>query len=238
MSQGVSLKHEQIAAQLSESIRSGRVKAGSQLPSEQALARKFRVSRSTVRAALAQLADQGLIATRTGKGSFVLFDGRTLDSPRGWSEALAAQGAEMAVRVVRLELIEDLALAERLGLGAHEFVLVERTRTASSGTTVSYERSRVPAVGLLRDLPRTGLVNGSLNRSLSKAGLRPSRTSQRIGARVIDAGEAAVLERQAGEWFLEVTRTSYDLEGHFVEHVESLLDPVHFSINIEFSEEA
>jgi GntR family transcriptional regulator len=68
--------------------------------------------------------------------------------------------------------------------------------------------------------------------------LRPSRTGQRIGARVIDAGEAAVLERQAGEWFLEVTRTSYDLEGHFVEHVESLLDPVHFSINIEFSEEA
>ncbi|UXX96562.1 GntR family transcriptional regulator [Streptomyces sp. AD2-2] len=72
----VRLKHQRITEVLAKEIRGGHRPAGEQLPGEHALAQRFGVSRTTVRAALAELAEAGLIATRTGKGSYVLFDGR------------------------------------------------------------------------------------------------------------------------------------------------------------------
>ena len=68
----VPLKHERIAATLASEIAAGRLAPGAQLPGEVALAQRFGVSRTTVRTALAELSEGGLIATRTGKGSFVL----------------------------------------------------------------------------------------------------------------------------------------------------------------------
>jgi GntR family transcriptional regulator len=65
----VERKHERIVAALEAEIRTGLVKRGAQLPGEVALARRFQVSRNTVRSALAELCRAGLIATRTGKGS-------------------------------------------------------------------------------------------------------------------------------------------------------------------------
>ncbi|MFI8236711.1 GntR family transcriptional regulator [Streptomyces sp. NPDC085866] len=46
------------------------------MPGEHALAQRFGGSRTTVRAALAEPAEEGLITTRTGKGSYVLCAGR------------------------------------------------------------------------------------------------------------------------------------------------------------------
>ncbi|MCC6497600.1 MAG: ADP-ribosylglycohydrolase family protein [Propionibacteriaceae bacterium] len=68
----VPLKHERISAALAGEIEAGHFQPGARLPGEVALAQRFGVSRSTVRTALAELAEGGLIATRTGKGSFVL----------------------------------------------------------------------------------------------------------------------------------------------------------------------
>jgi ADP-ribosylglycohydrolase len=67
----VPLKHERISATMADEIAAGDIEPGAQLPGEFALAQRFGVSRTTVRAALAELSDAGLISTRTGKGSFV-----------------------------------------------------------------------------------------------------------------------------------------------------------------------
>ena len=67
-----------------------------------------------MRAALAELGEAGLIATRTGKGSYVLFDGHSLDNPFGWARALADQGIASRVRTVAVRSIEDQELARRL----------------------------------------------------------------------------------------------------------------------------
>ena len=67
----VPLKHERISATLAGEISAGHLRPGAQLPGEVTLARRFGVSRTTVRAALAELSRGGLITTRTGKGSFV-----------------------------------------------------------------------------------------------------------------------------------------------------------------------
>src|SRR4051812_5621257 len=57
--------------QLAEQIRSGRLAPGERLPTEQALTRAARVSRTVVREAVAALRAEGLVITRQGVGAFV-----------------------------------------------------------------------------------------------------------------------------------------------------------------------
>ena len=62
---------EALAAEIEEWILSGQLEPGAKLPSEDSLAREFRVSRPVVREALAQLRERGLLETVTGSGTFV-----------------------------------------------------------------------------------------------------------------------------------------------------------------------
>jgi GntR family transcriptional regulator len=60
-----------IAADLLAQIKSGELKAGDKLPTEDALQEKYEASRNTVRGAIALLVEQNLIETRPGQGTFV-----------------------------------------------------------------------------------------------------------------------------------------------------------------------
>ena len=232
----VRLKHQAISEALAREIREGIRPAGERLPGEHALAREFGVSRTTMRAALAELCDAGLIATRTGKGSFVLFHGRRLSDPLGWAHALADQGVETVVRTLLVREIHDEDLARSLGIEAPDFVLVERTRElAAGGTVVSYERSYLPPLPEIRELARSRPAEISLTAVMREAGLQAHHGEQRLRGRRIVAEEARVLRREPGDWFLETSRTSQTADDTFVEHVVSLLDPDHFQLSVEFS---
>ena len=236
MTRGVNLKHERIASVLAREIRSGGVQQGAQLPGEVELAKRFSVSRNTVRAALAALSEDGLITTRTGKGSFVLFDGRPLDDRLGWTHALAQQGVKTHTRVIRLAVEEDHDLAERLELDSPQVVVIQRLRTIVGGDAISIERSCVPAVEELRDLPERGLENDSITAILSRAGLHLDHCEQWLRGRELDESEAKLLGRHPGEWFLHTRRVSWTADDRFAEQVESLLDPKHFELSLTYGE--
>lgn len=75
--------HHQLKESLAQQIVSGRWAAGIALPSENELCRHFAVSRGTLRRALADLAQQGLVDRRQGRGTFVAaakFEGNILAS--------------------------------------------------------------------------------------------------------------------------------------------------------------
>jgi GntR family transcriptional regulator of arabinose operon len=63
--------YRQLFDHLAEQIRSNRMLPGQALPSEQALCKQFGISRVTVRQAIANLADQGLVEKRWGSGTYV-----------------------------------------------------------------------------------------------------------------------------------------------------------------------
>ena len=230
----LSLKHERVAAVLAREIRSGVVRRGAQLPGEVELARRFSVSRNTVRAALAVLAEDQLITTRTGKGSFVLFDGRPLDGRLGWTHALSEHGVETRMRTVRIELADDPGLAARLRLESPQVIVIERVRQLTDGTAISLERSRVPALDSLRDLPERGLDNGSISVTLNRAGLYLDHCEQRLRGRPLSAVEAGLLGRPDGSWFLHTTRTSWTADDRFAEYADELLDPEHYELSLSY----
>src|SRR5439155_1029081 len=67
-------RYEQVARRLAADIAAARLAPGERLPSERDLARSLGVGRASVREALAALANQGLLETRPGSGSFVAAD--------------------------------------------------------------------------------------------------------------------------------------------------------------------
>ena len=229
---GATLKHEGIAATLGERIRAGKMPR--KLPGETTLAARFQVSRTTIRQALDELGRDGLITTRPGKGSFVTYDGAPLSTDRGWATAFRLQGIETTVEVRRIGVVEDAALAKRLGQKSPEFVAVERVRRIWDGGAISYERSRIAATDATRSLPETGLVDGSITATLASFGLFAEQGEQWVEARHLAADEAEALGRDAAEWFLITQRLTRNAAGEFVEFVESALDPTHFRLYLKF----
>lgn len=229
------LKHERIASVLGHEIRSGAIQVGGQLPGETSLAKRFSVSRNTVRNALAELSAEGLITTRTGKGSYVLFDGRPLDERLGWANAFATNGVVAEARVIKIAAEASATLAESLGTTSDGFIVVERVRELASGEVVSWERSWIPAIEPLKGLPGSGLTNNSLTQTLAAVGLFADHGTQRISGRALSSTESSLMRQPSGAWFLSMDQTYWSASDDLVEHVESLLNPHHFELSLTFN---
>lgn len=229
-------RREHIVKTLAERISAGELQSGERLGSESAIAAEFGVSRGTVRQALQDLQRLDLIATRAGVGSFVTFNGRPLDQESGWARALTDAGAPVTTEILEITSTQPATTPLVPELADQEAVVVSRRRILA-GRPVSYERATVPAVGVLRDLPSTGLVNDSLTATLRAAGLVGHHGTQDVRVMATSPEVAAALEHEPGTLFLRTTRISYARTGEFVEHVESYLDPAHFSLHLTFGEE-
>jgi GntR family phosphonate transport system transcriptional regulator len=129
---GVAL-YAQIAQRLEQDIQR-LYGPGDCLPAESELALRFGVNRHTLRRAVDELVDAGLLERRHGRGVFVL--DTQFDYPIGmgtrFTENLHAQGLHAETRVLRQQrLPASVRVAERLGLACGEPVFwLETLRTA------------------------------------------------------------------------------------------------------------
>jgi GntR family transcriptional regulator len=230
-----SLKRQEIAGELRDAILSGTYTNGSLLPGENELAQRFSVSRGTIRRALDSLAEDNLIDTRTGIGSFVTFDGHPLDQGPSWGRALAVSGIDAHADILRMDRVVDPDLAAAVSASGMDFLALDRVRRLlTDGTAVSLERSRVPAVGILATVPQNGLVDDSLSKTMAEAGLVAAKGDQWIAVATLSAEDAGILGRETGELFLNSVRIARDADGRFVEKVVSWLDPQRFRLHMAF----
>ncbi|MEV6873888.1 GntR family transcriptional regulator [Amycolatopsis sp. NPDC051128] len=224
-------KRQHLIGDLTELIRSGRLAHGERLPGENQLALRYQVSRGTVRSALSELQQLELISTQAGVGSFVTFDGVQLDQQIGWARALADAGAPVTTELLGIETVEDRSLEEEFG--EKTYVAVRRLRREHD-RGISLETATVSAAGPLAGLPETGLLDGSLTKTLEAAGRISVGGDQWISTERLDVRAAGLLGRSIGELFLRAERTSVDVEGLLVERVVSLLDPDRFQFHLTF----
>lgn len=82
--------YKNIAAALRERIVGGEFVPGATLPSESALCGQYGVARNTLRRALDQLTEEGLIAVRPGRGRIVVSPGDGAGHPVPQYRAIAA----------------------------------------------------------------------------------------------------------------------------------------------------
>lgn len=225
-------KKKRVVDELIRRIEGGVMVDGFLLPGEHQLAEEFAVSRGTLREALAELKRRNYIATQSGVGSIVTFDGMVLDQRSGWAQALADTGASVNTDILRLEAVTRPDLLCRFG--SDQFIALDRRRRTPDGIAVSLERSLMPASGGLESLPQVGLIDNSLTITLAAYGYVGAEGDQWIGAEPLNDEDAELLGRPTGTVFLKASRTTYDRRERFMEHVESLLDPLHFRLHFHF----
>ena len=195
------------------------VEPGQTLPSERDLAQALKLSRVTVRKALAGLVEEGLLIQRHGAGTFVAERiVKPMSRLTSFTEDLRARGldprSEFFERDVG-EVTPEESMAMNLSPGV-EVIRLHRVRFAGD-EPLAIERSVVPA----SILPDPMLVRDSLYEALESLGRRPRRALQRLRAVPLSARHARLLHVLAGSAGLNVERRAFLDDGRVVEFTTS-----------------
>ncbi|WP_316014930.1 phosphonate metabolism transcriptional regulator PhnF [Roseobacter sp. HKCCA0434] len=210
-----------IADTLRREIAEGARPEGSKLPTEGALAARFGVNRHTVRRALAALAEDGLVRSRRGAGTFVA--AATTEYPLGrrvrFRQSMQAAGRVPGKRFLSQETrsatVEE---ARALDLQPGAPVHVADGISMADGQPVALFRSTFPAERL-PGLAEALASEGSVTRALAMCGVDDyTRASTRLIAVAATAEEAVHLHLGVGAPLILSEAINVDAEGRPVEH--------------------
>lgn len=209
-----------IANSLTDDISQGRYSTGTKLPPESQLAAKFGVNRHTVRRALAEMADQGLVHARRGSGVFVA--ATPTEYPIGrrvrFHQNIAKGGQTPAKRILSLETRSAGAQeAEVLQLEQGAAVHVYDGLSLADEQPIALFQSIFPA-DLFPDLLRHLDESHSVTAALRSCGVADyTRAETRITAKTASATQALHLRISEGAPILRTTGVNVDLNGTPVE---------------------
>lgn len=202
----------QIAERLREAIARGEFAQGDALPSEAALNRRFGVSRTTARAALDALENEGLVDRRSGRGSIVLPP--RVDQPlnllASFSEDMKARGRVPGYRTLSVHSVEmSVEVAAVLGgergsrvVAIDRLLLADGEPIASSMSwlspdVVSTESRPTPAtldrMSLYQWIEETAGVRIAAGEQYIEGGVAVPPLDERLG---IDAGDPVLTVRR------------------------------------------
>jgi len=217
-------QHRALAQDLAEGIRSGRHPVGALLPTEFELCAQFGASRYTVRKALDELQELGLISRRKNVGTRV----EAARPAPGFTQSIAtvdelAQFGATHVRVVRSvdAVVADLALAHQLGCaGGTRWLRISSLRMAGGKKsrpicwTDVYVDPRYADLGaLVREQPQV-LVSALIE---TRYGRRIARIRQDVQAIVLSKAQAEELGADTLSPALLITRRYLDSAGEAFE---------------------
>jgi GntR family transcriptional regulator len=218
--------HAQIEDWLAGAIAAGQLAAGDRLPTEHDLAAWLGVSRMTLRHALGELAQRGLVIRAVGRhgGTFVAEPKLDQDvtTLAGFSEQLRRHGMVAGAQVLAAgQIPAGPAVAAALGLAADDPVHEVRRLRLADGRPMVLEHSLFPAA-LFPDLLDCRL-DGSLYELLAdKFGQRPHRAKESFEPVIAGVREAEALEVDEGAPLMLVERTAYAQSGLPLEYARDL----------------
>jgi GntR family transcriptional regulator len=218
--------HAQIEDWLADAIADGRLAPGDRLPTEQDLAAWLGVSRMTLRHALTQLEQRGLVKRTIGRrgGTFVAEPKLEQDLTvlAGFSEQLRRHGLVAGARVLAAaEIPASPAAAAALEIDVGDPLYEVRRLRLAGGEPMLIEHSLFP----VRTCP--GLLGYRLDGSLyellaEKFGIRPHRAKESLEPVAAGVREAEALGVPEGAPLMLVERTAYSRGGLPVEFARDL----------------
>lgn len=208
----------QIADRLARDIAEGRYKAFERLPTEHELMERYRVSRITVRQAIAQLIRQGLAVSKQGKGTFVAGPvvQHELEELKGFYDTLVGQGHTPQTRLLEFGPAQTPANIELLlGAAGQKAVYLKRVYSLQ-GRPFALARAWLPpaAQRVSWDEAARNPLYAILQNLL---GFKVVRAEVSIVARQADPEESELLALQPASPVLVMERASYSNAGEVLE---------------------
>ncbi|MGX7697898.1 GntR family transcriptional regulator [Gordonia polyisoprenivorans] len=208
--------YHQLARAIEAAIIGGELAPGDRLENELDLAKRLKLSRPTIRQAIQELVDKGVVVRKRGVGTQVV------QSPVNRSVELTSLFDDLSTAGMHPEAklleyrrsVPDDDLRTDLGLDADaEAVTIRRLRSAG-GEPLAVMTNHLPA-----DIcpPPGDLEDGGLYKGLRAKGVHIRLARQVIGAKAADAEEATLLDVEPGAPLLTMQRTAFDDAGKVVE---------------------
>ena len=245
-------RYVQLAEDLRDAIRSGELRPGDPLPSEPELAARSGMSRTSVRNAIRQLREWGLVRAEQGRGTFVRsqrtrvrrdhtaryqWEKDRARSPESTRKETGATEFDTGLELPQLDFQVEYdrvdasaELAERFGIPAGTPLLRRQYSTSSreeNGVPLNLVRSYLPyeMVATNPDLLDSGKEPwpGGTQSQLFTLGIEVARIVDEITARPPLPEESQTLEIEPGNAVLVLWKTSVDTAGRVVEVSEVIL---------------
>ncbi|MDB5414295.1 MAG: GntR family transcriptional regulator [Rubritepida sp.] len=239
--------YQRLADQVQKVIGKLRLMPGTQLPTEDQLARHFAVSMITVRGALRELQQRGLIERRQGRGTFVR---EPQAPPREWGlgsiDELVATNRLTEVRLLECErvAVPDWASAH-LGVPRGDRVLHLRIARYQEDAPVMMTDAFYPEdIGrILAQQPLEPLLKRNpliVGVAEMLTGERVTDIHQEMSAGRVSAEVARTLFIKRGEPVLVMTRTSRTQQGRLIQVARSYYptDGAVYTIELKRSQSA
>lgn len=209
--------YHQLAEQLTAAIDDGRLKAGDPFENELLLAARLDLSRPTVRRAIGELVDRGLLIRRRGVGTTVASPViHRRDELTSLYDDMARRGSIPQTAVLDLAThAVDADAAGNLGLASDTAIVRVRRLRSVDGTPTAIMQNWLPPQ--FSDLTVADLTDTSLYAILRQRGCHPVIAHQSIGARRPRRSERRLLDLPAGTPLLTMTRRAYAADGTAVE---------------------
>jgi GntR family transcriptional regulator len=213
--------YERVEFVLAGDIADGSLPPETQLPTEEGLVERFKVSRTTVRKAIQNLIERGLVEVRRGRGTFVTQPRITqeLTALTGFVEDMRALGRTPTARVLDKRIVAaDEAVADQLALAPGTLVVRLRRVRLADRVAMSFDETYLPrdigekvAENDLEAEPVFALLENKYDTPLIEA-------EYKLEATAADPIAAEALQVPAGSPIFLIERTSYTIGNRPVDY--------------------
>jgi DNA-binding GntR family transcriptional regulator len=225
----------QLAQQLSQAVHDGRLQPGDPFENELALAARLNLSRPTVRRAMQEMVDQGLLVRRRGVGTTVA--NRKVHRRAALSslhDDLVRAGQEPTTEVLELRRVCDARAAAALDLPPDTSLLELVRLRSADGRPLAVMHNWLPPD--FADVTADELTRDGLYAALRARGARPVVARQSVGARMPSRSERRRLAIVGQQPVLTMTRTAFGGTGDAIEYGEHCYRAEDYSLDLLLDE--
>jgi len=226
----------QVATRIEAAIASGELPAGSRLENEVSLSERLGLSRPTIRRAIQDLVNKGLLVRRRGIGTQVVHGqvSRGLELTSLFEDLQASGKTPTTTLLAMRSEKAKPVVAEHLGLeNGAEVIYIHRVRFADK-TPVSIMENWIPAE--LIEISQQDIKTYGLYQLMRSRGITMRVAKQRIGARRATNEESDLLNIERHGALMTMERTVFDNSGRAVEYGSHCYRPDLYSFSVTLVE--
>lgn len=217
--------YRQMSDEIRQEIEKGLYKPGNVIPSERDYSNQLKISRMTVRAAIDELVNDGLLIRRHGRGTVVAIRKITKNALgfMSFTEDMKSRGLKPSSKLLNIQIENATSqIKSSLNLSASTRVIfIERVRLADN-EPMALERCFLP-YDQFQQLFEYDLGKESLYELLeTQIGCYPVLAEETIEPIILRKREAFLLGATSGDLALLAKRITHDDRGNLIEAVETI----------------